>query len=63
VADAIVDFVPIPNDASFYTVVITRRHLWLLRLFGEDDDILIIVSGAILGETVFGGLHCPAWKF
>ena len=31
--------------------------------FGENDEILVVAVGALLGGTLFGGLHCLAWNF
>lgn len=50
-------FVPIPNDASFWS---SETKFWIRRLVGWD---LNLVQGAVYGGIAFGGLHCLAWDF
>ncbi|KUJ21324.1 uncharacterized protein LY89DRAFT_553621, partial [Mollisia scopiformis] len=49
---------PIPNDSSHWTMGLPGR-----ALYGGNDELLLLAFGALVGGTVFGGLHCLAWNF
>lgn len=58
------DIMPIPNDVlqNSYQLSCLKTQVvgpWLLR----SSDIIGLAVGAILGGTLFGGLHCLAWDF
>lgn len=50
------DLVPIPNDSC-------ENSLRLGVSSVRDGPVVSLIVGAIIGGTVFGGLHCLAWSF
>jgi hypothetical protein len=54
------DLEPIPNDASQY---IASSLPSIVDVVGTNNEIISLVIGALLGGTLFGGLHCLAWNF
>jgi len=51
--------VPIPNDALIGGWSEYRQ----LDVFGGNDEMTVLAFGALVGGTLFGGLHCLAWDF
>jgi len=49
---------PIPNDCSYYN----RGFKWRW-VYGGNDEVFYVAIGALVGGSVFGGLHCLAWNF
>ena len=58
--DAVLEFVPIPNDASHIGGGIPSL---LSRHVGTNDELMALSLGSILGGVLFGGVHCLAWNF
>lgn len=59
------DLVPIPNDSllDVWNIVPYGRDSRIYRLTGGNEEVLSLTIGAIVGGTIFGGLHCLAWRF
>jgi hypothetical protein len=58
-SEKLYDVVTIPNDGMNYL----SRLFPGAQYFGSNDEILAVAVGALLGGTLFGGLHCLAWNF
>lgn len=58
-SEKLYDVATIPNDGMNY---LSEPFLGA-QPFGQNDEILVVAVGALLGGTLFGGLHCLAWNF
>lgn len=67
--DTELDLVPLPNDSRniFFDKVEDREQdlppKWIHVAFGGNQEVLPLAFGAVVGGTLFGGLHCLAWNF
>jgi len=57
------DLEPIPNDGMPYISRLMLIPQAVLSATGRNDEIISLAIGALLGGTLFGGLHCLAWNF
>jgi hypothetical protein len=55
------DLAPLPNDACNPPAHYMPDKLW--EAVHGNTEILTLMSGAIIGGAVFGGVHCVAWNF
>jgi hypothetical protein len=51
---------PIPNDSN---TVVKSTVKWIDELTAGNQELTAVFFGALLGGTIFGGLHCLAWNF
>jgi len=51
---------PIPNDSN---TVVKSTVKWIDELTAGNQELTALFFGALLGGTIFGGLHCLAWNF
>jgi hypothetical protein len=51
---------PIPNDSN---TVVKSTVKWIDDRTAGNQELTALFFGALLGGTIFGGLHCLAWNF
>jgi hypothetical protein len=58
------DLIPIPNDAfpDIWNIIPYSNESQIYNATGGNEEVLSLAFGAIFGGTIFGGLHCLAWK-
>ncbi|CZR67162.1 uncharacterized protein PAC_17061 [Phialocephala subalpina] len=62
--DEELDLVPLPNDgANFGRFISHGVAERLFKMLGRNLEIVPLAVGAVVGGTLFGGLHCLAWNF
>jgi len=62
--DTELDLVPLPNDSGY--VLFHALDGWLGRVLcaaGFNKEALPLAYGVVAGSSLFGGLHCLAWRF
>jgi hypothetical protein len=62
--DTELDLVPLPNDSGY--VLFDALDGWsgkILCAVGFGKEALPLAFGVVAGSSLFGGLHCLAWRF
>ena len=66
--DAELDLAPLPNDSGYGVFTYSQLDAdgwsdWQDRVLGGHDEAIPLAFGAVVGGTLFGGLHCLVWDF
>ncbi len=56
------DLEPLPNDGMLLIDSVSPQYR-IKHITGSNDEIVLLSIGALLGGTLFSGLHCLAWNF